>query len=82
MKLYYLSQDKVSGYDTYSDCVVCAENEKDAISIDPSTNNICPTEDLRDYATWCLQKDVKAEYIGEAVEELKRGVICSSFHAG
>ncbi len=82
MKLFYLSQDTVRGYDTYSDCVVCAEDEKDAVSIDPSTNNICPTDKLESYPSWCLQKDVSAEYIGEAVEGLQRGVICSSFHAG
>ena len=35
MNLYHISQDAVSGYDTYSDAVVAAESEQDAKNIHP-----------------------------------------------
>lgn len=37
MKIYKLSQSIVDGYDTYSDCVVVAENEDEARRIHPSS---------------------------------------------
>jgi len=83
MKLFILSQDEVSGYDTYSDCIVCAEDEKEAILINPS-NKCYSNEEIEEYGIeeWCTPKDVKCEYIGEAKEGLEKGVICASFHAG
>lgn len=36
MKLYKLSQNINNGYDTYSDCVVCAKDEEEARLIHPS----------------------------------------------
>lgn len=37
MNLYLLSQNVVDGYDTYDSCVVCAEDEKEARLIHPSS---------------------------------------------
>ena len=36
MKLYLISQDRVSGYDTYDSAVVVAKDEADARTIHPS----------------------------------------------
>ena len=36
LKIYKISQNIVTGYDTYSDAVVCAENEEEARKIHPS----------------------------------------------
>lgn len=36
MKIYLLSQDRNSWYDTYDSCVVCAESEEEARTIHPS----------------------------------------------
>lgn len=36
MNLYLISQDKVTGYDTYDSAVVCAKDEADARTIHPS----------------------------------------------
>ena len=88
MKLFKLTQDAVDGYDTYDSCIVCAESKEDAIKISPSGWDgltECPTEESHEdysYSGWCTQKDVQCEYLGEAKEGLKRGVICSSFNAG
>jgi hypothetical protein len=92
MKLYKISQDVRDDYDTYSDAVVCAENEDDAKTICPDSylqyeNGVC--YDIEDpnqkyiSSAWAPNiKDVKVEYLGEAHNKLKRGLIISSFHAG
>jgi len=36
MKLYLISQDRISGYDTYDSAVVAAKDEADARTIHPS----------------------------------------------
>ena len=36
MKLYRISQEVNTGYDTYSDAIVCAENEEEARKTHPS----------------------------------------------
>ncbi len=99
MNLYKISQDINDGYDTYSDAVVCAENEDDARLIHPSefvthfknskwygTHTDGTEYETENWAhSWVLFNEldkVKVEYIGIAQEDLKRGVICSSFHAG
>lgn len=77
MKIYKISQSLNIGYDTYDSAVVCADNEEEARSIHPS-----------DYATkytWIESdkiNEIRVEYLGEADENLKKGVILSSFNAG
>ena len=80
MKLFYLKQEVNNDYDTYSDCVVCAIDEKDAKTIRPDGRPAKETEE--DYDTWAPIQFVTVEYIGEAKEGLERGVVCASFHAG
>ena len=76
MKLFRLSQDVNFDYETYDSAVVCAIDETDALTIDP------PNDDNNDVDCWCDIKDVKVEYIGEAIEGLKRGCIVASYNAG
>ncbi len=80
MKLYKLTQDVNDDWDTYDSCVVCAVDEEDAKTISPDGYET-PIKQP-EYTSWCTIKDVKVEYIGEAVEGLKRGVIVASFNAG
>lgn len=97
MKLFKISQDVNNEYDTYSEAIVCAENEEEAIKIHPNgeydypegkKNPYLDEDDERfekadeDYGSWSKKKHVKTEYIGEAKEDLKKGVVCASFHAG
>lgn len=82
MKLYHISQSENNDYDTYSDLVVAAESEEEARHIHPQQHRDDPwKEDI--YSTWCKSPDqVKVKYIGEAAKGIKKGIICSSFHAG
>lgn len=90
LKLWLLSQTVNTGYDTYDSCVVAAETEEDAKTIHPSKyTKVCAVKanddgrhnDLGCF-TWGYQEDVKAEYLGEAKDDLARGVVCASFNAG
>lgn len=82
MKLYHLSQSVNNGYDTTSDIVVCAESEDEARNISPD-GNWRNQENWGDWVSWAYTPDqVQVEYIGEAADHLKKGIICSSFHAG
>jgi hypothetical protein len=73
MKLYLLEQKDNNDYDTYDSCLVCAENEADARTIEPN-------EDVND---WALSKDsITCKEIGEANDKQERGVIIASFNAG
>jgi hypothetical protein len=84
MKLYKLYQDIATSYDSYDSAVVCAEDQIEATKIHPRgiecKNDIKAT--IVKWSDWCNQKDVKVEYLGEAKEGLKRGVIVASFNAG
>ena len=83
MKLYLLSQNEVSGYDTYDSIVVVAENEEEAKNISPYNKDL--SEVTGSYDTW-VGKDnidkIKVTYLGEAKEGLEKGVIIHSFNAG
>ena len=84
MKLYKVWQNVRSGYDTYSDMVVCAGSAEEARSMHPGDKNY-PTEDNwnDNSGTWCaLPGDAYVEYLGVARGDLLKGVICTSFHAG
>lgn len=85
MKLWLISQDTNTGYDTYDSAVVAAEDEVAAKLTHPSkyqggwkeTGN----KD-RDYGAWTSKQNVKCKYIGEAAPDIEAGVICASFNAG
>ena len=80
MKLYLISQDENAGYDTFDGAVVCAETVEEAKTIHPSENN----NDWGEmFSSWCSSPEkVLVEYIGEACETQKKGVVLSSFNAG
>jgi hypothetical protein len=85
MKIFLISQDTNNNYDTFDSAVVAAENEEIARAIDPATGelNNFKKDDFFKYIPWCRSiDDVKAEYLGEAVEGTKQGVILASFNAG
>lgn len=83
MKLYKISQDVNNDYDTYSDAVVCASTPEEAQKIHPSDyHNEEVGEKDEDFGSWCGLKDVQVEEIGDANENIKKGVVCASFHAG
>ena len=90
MKLYKISQKVNNDYDTYNEAVVCAENEHEARKIHPNgelnyaeeeTNGSNEKAD-RNYGTWAKKRYVVVEYIGEADNDIKKGVIVASFNAG
>lgn len=77
MFIYKISQTVVTGYDTYSDAVVAAENEELARKTHPSKWGVVWHGD------WCEDTaDVKVELLGTAEPSIKAGVIVASFHAG
>lgn len=79
MKLYLISQDVYTGFDTYRSAVVAAENENDARDMHPN-GTVLLSEDL-DNGGWPTNpKYVDAEYLGETTKE--KGVICADFRRG
>lgn len=96
MKLYRLSQNDNSGYDTYDSMVVAAKDETAARLIHPSgytwddgrwiayriDGTKFDAHDAHD-GTWANSPEkVQVEYIGEAEETITEGTICTSFNAG
>jgi len=92
MRLYLIWQDVNNDYDTYDSAVVCAPNELTARSINPKDGMLRRPSDgkLLNEVTWKTETygwahsidDVKAKYLGEAVEGSERGVVISSYNAG
>jgi hypothetical protein len=83
MKLYKIWQDKLNGYDTYDSAVVCAESEKDAITINVSGEELLEESDINfQFLSWAPPQFVSAKYLGEATKGIKRDVIVASFNAG
>jgi hypothetical protein len=86
MKLYLISQDENTQYDTYDSAVVVAESEEDARTIIPSYAGDKVRRIPDKEAKWTWVNDplkVRVQYIGEADPAfLKAGTICSSFNAG
>lgn len=91
MKLYKISQNTNHRCDTYESAIVCAENEEEARTTYPYE---MVTEEEKEWfekwregkltycSDWCLVKEVIVEYVGEAREGMKKGVIIASFFRG
>ena len=84
MKLWKLTQNEATGYDTYDSVVVAAETEQDAVKTHPS-----PWSHQKDsgwgytYSCWASSPDnVQATLIGTAIEGTPAGVMLASFNAG
>jgi hypothetical protein len=78
MKLFKIFQRVNMEYDVYDSAVVCAENEEEARNINPNKDGWGDK-----YTCWAqTPEQVEVEYIGEAREGLKKGIIIASFMAG
>ena len=73
MNLYRLTQEAVTGYDTYDSLVVCASSVKVAKRIAPSVRGDSWPQD---------PGFVTAQYLGKAAPSIKHGVVLASFNAG
>lgn len=83
MKVYLISQEETTGYDTYDSMVVYAESEEEARDIHPYYHSSYEQPDENIEELWTLNKKaIKVEYLGEAKQGSKEGIICSSFNAG
>ena len=81
MKLFLISQDENTSYDTYSDAIVAADTEDEARKIHPGGEY--GNWDSPYGNDWCSSpKSVSVKYIGEAADDVESGVICASYHAG
>ena len=76
LNLYLIYQDVNNDFDTYDSAVVAAESDDDARNIHPSGY------DNWGLSVWCKPDQVKVTLIGNAEDNMKRGVICASFNAG
>lgn len=81
MNLYLISQTVNTGCYTYDSAVVAAESEQEAKSLSPENGEPLPDDFDCDY-TWANPTHVKAELIGTAVHDTKRGLVLASFNAG
>jgi len=81
MKLWLITQDVNRGYDTYDSAVVAAEDRDAARLIDPSNRGW--DRPWNSYDSWCQSpQQVAVEYLGEAKNGTKEGIILASFNAG
>ncbi len=81
VNLYRLTQNDVTGFDTYSNVIVAAYTVGQAAHIRPD-GRLWGEE--RDFPEWTDHpENVKVELIGQAADHIKDGdILCSSYHAG
>lgn len=83
MKLFLISQSQNNDWDTYASAVVAALDESDAKTIHPCSGNTDWPKDEHGSYEWCKSPEqVTAKYIGEADDDIRRGVILASFRSG
>lgn len=77
LKLWLISQDDNTGYDTYDSAVVAAYTEDEARQINPDGN----WGEL--WSGWCKTPgQVTVEFLGIATPSIEPGIVLSSFNAG
>lgn len=81
MKLWRLSQNINTGYDTFDAAIVAAETEAKARLLHPSKYPDWNGKD-EEWHDWCDAAYVTVELIGDAIPGTKTGVILASFNAG
>ena len=75
LKLYLLTQDVNTGYETYDSCVVAAYDEEDA-------RTIPPYGEWGQVYGWAYKpSQVQTEFLGTATKGVERGVVLASFNA-
>lgn len=78
MRLWLISQNDNTNYDTFDSAIVAAETEDDARMIKP-----CSRDWGDRWSSWARSPDkVSVEEIGTAKDGTERGVILASFNAG
>jgi len=85
MNIYHLSQEENEGWDTFSDCVVVAENETEARNVHPGAGYEPEwwTQKRFQHGTWATKpENIRVVCIGTANADQERDVVCASFHAG
>lgn len=97
LHIYRLSQTVNNDYDTYDSMVVVAENADIARRIHPKSEFMAPgeiipvvdsdlktVEEPKEWADgdWANPEFVRVEYIGDALPNIGRSIICASFNAG
>lgn len=82
LKIYLLSQEENTGYDTYSECIVCATNVEDAKNIRPDSKEFIDGVCADSYEWATNINNITCEEIGIANHNTREGVILSSYHAG
>jgi hypothetical protein len=89
MNVYFISQDKNNGYDTYDSAVVIAPDEVTAKRIYPSRwrDEIIYLDEAttNDHTNWDWVDSaefVQARLIGTATEGAEVEIVCASFNAG
>ena len=72
------------GYDTYSEFVVCAENEDEARDTHPEGYKMSEGRDFCEWSWVSKTKlnDLDVTYLGDAAKGIEKGVIVASYHAG
>ena len=76
LKLWLISQEENTGWDTYDSAVVAAKTAEEARLINPEG-------EWGTYPTWYSSPDkVHVEYLGIATEGVEPGIVLSSFNAG
>jgi hypothetical protein len=84
-KLYWISQNELITFYSASDAIVCADNEKDAkecyvgetsYSIQAGGYLVLNTEEV-----WIDDTDdIEVKYIGEAAEDIPKGLVLAAFN--
>jgi hypothetical protein len=84
--VWLVSQDEVTGYDTFDSFVCIAASEEEARDTNPWANASPIDWDDRPktyYGDWATRRDaVKVKLLGVAIHGSTPGIVCASFNAG
>lgn len=82
MKLFKIWQEVNLNYNNYDSAVVCANSEDEARKIHPYEGEP-DSEGEFEESDWANNiSEVNVEYLGEAKEGMKQGIICASYNEG
>ena len=81
-KIYLISQNENTDWDTYDSAVVVAPDVKTAQRIHPMGLKWMDTSWENGMTDWCSSPDeVQVKFIGTASKDLEIGVICASYNS-